>query len=182
MVCLTLSAQQAGTPNRWRRVQVKDPITAKTYERFNLKGEYLSTPSGRPTTDLPEIVVVCLDGKLFRSYGLIRSVLPSSTGVTIDLRINDRRKTIASDAGVTKDVAVTDGKAGESFSTFGLNKLLPDLLSAHIIVMAVEPNSRGEIYGRPVMQFEMADPAAIVTACSKDKAVRDLQRKPWGPR
>lgn len=169
------TSKQASGP-RWNHTKLDDPINAKTQDIFTLVGEYVELPPLNRAGDAPKLIVVCSNGKVVNSYGLVAATLWSG-GVKIDTRINEKKRTVSGGVVYTKDPVITEDKTGRPYSTFDLSKILSDVLQAKSFYMSVTDDiasSRTREARQVLMQFEMVDPEPLVAACGKDGAFKDI--------
>ena len=153
----------------WEKSDVKDIETGKPAQRFVLDGTFIEQPGGTTKLDVPSLVVVCMEGKLVRQYGLVRVILWNG-GIKADTVMDGgRKKTLSLDVMATRDKAMTDDEARRAFSTFDLQPILLEILHAKTVRMALRDDYGSSYRGNPpvdiLVEFKVPDSSAVATAC-----------------
>jgi len=160
-----VSAPQGPPP--WRYMKEDDPLHEKIYDKFILDGKYLKSPRIIPESG-PSLVIVCHGGKVEQNYIVVGAVIATrNAGILgeipsgLEARIDGKKKSLLA-TGVS-----TDGLA------FYFTRLdLHDVLKGHQAIIGVSEYLGAQV----VMQFDVPDPAAVLSGCAKDKM---LHPKKW---
>lgn len=150
----------------WESKSTDDRLHGTEYTQFTLLGKYLTPPrlgAGHP----PAMVVRCSQGKFQNFYVAVGAVVDhQSDGFirNLEARFDDLKVPFW---GIPAEIS-TDGTA-----IFFRSGALVPILKSHLSVIGVQEFLGPQI----VMEFAVPDPAEIVEACGKDKAIGKLGTK-----